>query len=245
MPLRFLILIFFFLFSHNCRAQNSQCSPSSCGKIQNIRYPFRLKSDPKTCGNKRYILSCENNVTILDLYWGKYLVEAIDYINHTIRLVDPNIQEGNCSSLPRYTLSNYNFSYNDPYEQHQWNNEGTVSVELTKSVIFMSCEKPVKSYLYIDTPSCSNGSSGPLSQHKRHSYVVNRRLSISDTADSCRIEVMTLVSNLGKNYSNASSFMDIHDQLTFGFELSWIPGTKPLPIRIGNCIVFNFDYVPE
>ncbi|PON72114.1 Tyrosine-protein kinase [Parasponia andersonii] len=39
-------------------------------------------------------------------------------------------------------------------------------------------------------------------------------------ADSCSVEVMALV-KLGKNESNASSFMDIHDELAHGFELSW------------------------
>ncbi|WVY90639.1 hypothetical protein V8G54_036153 [Vigna mungo] len=85
------------------------CSPSSCGKITNISYPFRLKGDPKVCG--RYELSCENNITVLSLLSGTFHVEAINYNNFTIRVVDPGLQPTNCSSLPRYSLSPYNFTY--------------------------------------------------------------------------------------------------------------------------------------
>ncbi|PON72115.1 Mitogen-activated protein kinase kinase kinase [Parasponia andersonii] len=233
MPLRFLILIFFFHF-HTCIAQTNQCSPSSCGKIHNIRHPFRLKSDPKNCGDKRYILSCENNLTILYLFSGRYQVEAIHYNNQTIRIVDPGVQKGNCSSLPLFFLSGYNFSTYGSYMLHQWNQEETQYVVLSKTVIFMSCEKPVKSHVYIDAGSCSNGGSGgTLSQPKRHSYVlVKGSLSVSDMVDSCGVEVMALVPELGKNDSNASSFMDIHDELAYGFDLSWSPGTTPLPIQL-------------
>ena len=235
MPLRILILIFFFLFNHTCRAQINQCFPSSCGKIQNISYPFRLNSDPKTCGDPRYMLSCENNLTIVYLYSKKYQVEAIHYNNQTIRIVDQGIQKGNCSSLPRYPLTNYNFSYGDPYELRRRDTETFQDIQLTKSVIFVSCEKPVKSHLYIDPASCSNGGSGSalssaLAQSKRHSYViVNGSLSVSDMADTCGVELMVMVSNLVKNYSNSTSFMDIHNDLAYGFELSWLPGTTSLP----------------
>ncbi|XP_062120192.1 rust resistance kinase Lr10-like [Humulus lupulus] len=224
MPLRFLIHIFFFLFI-TCRAQNNQCSHSSCGKIQNISYPFWLKSDPNKCGDQRFVLSCENNVTILNLYSGKYSVEAINYINHTIRVVDPGLQKGNCSSLPRYPLSRYNFRSGDPYELVQWSQDWALQY-MSKTVVFVSCEKTVKSHYYIDTASCSTGS-------KRHSYViVNGSLSVSDMDESCGVELTTLVSVQRNSNSNASSFMDIHNDMAFGFKLSWIRGTTPLQIRM-------------
>ncbi|KAF4399124.1 hypothetical protein G4B88_023718 [Cannabis sativa] len=227
MHLRFLILIFFFFFLFiNCRAQNNQCSPSSCGKIKKISYPFSLKSDPKSCGDQRYVLSCENNITILNLYSGKYSVEAINYINHTIRVVDPGIQKGNCSSLPRYPISRYNFRQGDPYELQQWSTDWTLKL-MSKTLVFVSCEKTVKSHLYIDTSSCSSNG------YKNHSYViVNGSLTVSDLDKSCGVKLTTLVSQHRNNNTNASSFMDIHNEMAFGFKLSWIPGTTPLPIRI-------------
>ncbi|KAK7816420.1 hypothetical protein CFP56_044103 [Quercus suber] len=32
---------------------NHHCAPSSCGNIHNISFPFRLKTDPKRCGDSR------------------------------------------------------------------------------------------------------------------------------------------------------------------------------------------------
>ncbi|XP_024031364.1 rust resistance kinase Lr10 [Morus notabilis] len=230
MPLRFLIFLFLFLFNSNCKAQdngNNLCSSSSCGKIQRISYPFRLKADPKNCGDKSYVLSCENNITVLNLYSGKYIVESINYNNETIRIVDPNIQKGNCSSLPSYSLSYYNFSWNDPYALTQLDRKTYNQVLDTKSIAFMSCENPVKSPLYIDTSSCTNGA---LSQSKRHTYVVvNGSSSVSDMVDSCGVELMAMVTRLGNINGSNVSFMDVHNELAFGFELSWSAGAVPRP----------------
>lgn len=236
MPLRFLICLFLFLFNSNCKAQdngNNLCSSSSCGKIQTIRYPFRLKADPKNCGDKSYVLSCENNITVLYLYSGKYIVESINYNNETIRIVDPNIQKGNCSSLPSYSLSYYNFSSNDPYALTQLDRKTYDQVLDTKSIAFMSCENPVKSPLYIDTSSCTNGA---LSQSKRHTYVVvNGSSSVSDMVDSCGVELMAMVTRLGNINGSNVSFMDVHNELAFGFELSWSAGAVPRPTETSNC----------
>ncbi|KAK7377201.1 hypothetical protein VNO80_02622 [Phaseolus coccineus] len=86
------------------------CPSSSCGKIANINYPFRLKGDPEECGEERYELDCENNVTVLYLYSAQYHVQAINYKNYTVRVVDPALQHHNLSSLPLRFLSRSNFS---------------------------------------------------------------------------------------------------------------------------------------
>jgi len=76
---------------HSCSARKNSnyCSPSSCGNIHNISYPFQLSTDPHSCGNKKYELTCENNRPALYLNKGvRYYVQAINYSNFTIRLVD-------------------------------------------------------------------------------------------------------------------------------------------------------------
>ncbi|RVW72301.1 hypothetical protein CK203_057542 [Vitis vinifera] len=65
------------------------CSPSSCGDMRNISYPFRLQDDPRSCGYPEYELICENNRTMINLHGGTYLVTQINYQNYTIRVVDP------------------------------------------------------------------------------------------------------------------------------------------------------------
>ncbi|KAK8473157.1 hypothetical protein PHAVU_001G069001 [Phaseolus vulgaris] len=57
---RGLIVLLFLLFQIH---GEDACPPSSCGKISNISYPFRLKGDPQGCGLTMYELSCENNIT--------------------------------------------------------------------------------------------------------------------------------------------------------------------------------------
>ncbi|RVW87513.1 Leaf rust 10 disease resistance locus receptor-like protein kinase-like 2.4 [Vitis vinifera] len=72
------------------------CSPSSCGDMRNISYPFRLQDDPPSCGYPEYELICENNRTMINLHGGKYLVTQINYQNYTIRVVDPGRKKDNC-----------------------------------------------------------------------------------------------------------------------------------------------------
>ncbi|XP_034197223.1 rust resistance kinase Lr10-like, partial [Prunus dulcis] len=111
--------------SNNCTANkahdNSDCA-RSCGNI-NVNYPFRLKGDSKHCGNKRFELSCEakgNGTThhaVLSLLSGKYYVQAINYNNFTIRLVDAGVHKikDNYFSHPLYSLAPFNFSYDSVY----------------------------------------------------------------------------------------------------------------------------------
>ncbi|KAL4320782.1 hypothetical protein AHAS_Ahas14G0044900 [Arachis hypogaea] len=88
-----------------------------CGKLSNISHPFRLKAVLKNCGISMYELECEKNVAMLWLPKEvKYKVEAINYKNYTIRLVDPNIEECDCSFLPRHLLYKFNFSDASDYE---------------------------------------------------------------------------------------------------------------------------------
>jgi len=110
------------LVFQTCHSSNitAHCAPSSCGNIRNISYPFRLDTDPQSCGNNNYTLICENNIsTVLYLYSGKYYVQAIDYGNFTIRVVDAGVQD-NCCSIPRYSLAPDNFSDGDPYTWYNY-----------------------------------------------------------------------------------------------------------------------------
>ncbi|KAL7215692.1 hypothetical protein ACSBR1_027777 [Camellia fascicularis] len=84
-----LLLLLHVLFLVNCdalRRNDGNCDSSSCGNIQNIRYPFRFEGDPENCGKKIYELACHNNHPVLNLFsGGKYnYVKAINYNNYTI-----------------------------------------------------------------------------------------------------------------------------------------------------------------
>ncbi|KAJ8770535.1 hypothetical protein K2173_018026 [Erythroxylum novogranatense] len=114
-----LVHVFVSVILHTVDARDTNsCRPSSCGNIPNISYPFRLRTDHKNCGNKDYELSCENNLAlVLNLFSAKYYVQAINYSNYTIRLVDAGVRADDCSSLSRYVETSpcYNGTYSDGY----------------------------------------------------------------------------------------------------------------------------------
>ncbi|KAJ4848985.1 hypothetical protein Tsubulata_018724 [Turnera subulata] len=99
-------LLIFPLTSNNVQARflQSSCPVSSCGDIDNIDYPFRLKTDPPDCGDPAFELSCENNKTVLYFHSGKYYVKDISYTYYTLRVVDVNLADGSCS-LPYRSVS--------------------------------------------------------------------------------------------------------------------------------------------
>ena len=194
------VIVFLYLFLLPHETYSQPCS-SSCGKISNITYPFRLKHDPDHCGNNSYELDCVNNVTVLNLYDGYYLVQSINYNNYTIRVVDPNIQPTNCSSLPHF-LYPYNFSYYNSFNEYfskenssyQYNLlvrfrlHGTHDViDLSMPVIYMKCTGPpgkaVDRY-YTDTASCLD----------QHTYVIVGDPQFGILQPQCRVKLVTLTS---------------------------------------------------
>ncbi|XP_065866289.1 rust resistance kinase Lr10-like isoform X2 [Euphorbia lathyris] len=211
-------ILLLLLLLKTCNA-NSVCSPSSCGKIHNITFPFRLSTDPKHCGNHRYTLHCQNNSTlVLYLYSGNYYVQSINYNNFTIRLVDSGVVADDCSSRPHFPLTNYNFSLQDPFAYHFFNSNpsGILSPKLSTIITFMTCSSPANSPLYVDTSPCLMN----IDNHnqKQYSYVDVGRIVASDLMNNCSIEMMSLLPE--KDYTNRS-FIEIHRDLGFGFELSW------------------------
>ncbi|KAL9342870.1 hypothetical protein Peur_063301 [Populus x canadensis] len=214
---------------HSCSATkntSNYCAPSSCGNIHNISYPFRLNTDPKSCGNKNYELACENNVRpTLYLYMEKYYVQAINYNNFTIRLVDASVQKDDCFSLPHHSLTaeGLRSAYGIYSYRINWANSSVLT--------FLCCENQMLNppdYI-MDASSCKNGSgtaynssssssiSSPSCVNMEgHSYVMVGG-QIQDVPDLCRINLIYYVP---KNMTNMS-YTDVHDILVYGFELSW------------------------
>ncbi|GMY07482.1 rust resistance kinase Lr10-like isoform X2 [Fagus crenata] len=247
---------------------NHQCPPSSCGNILNISYPFRLKSDPETCGDLRYSLSCENNLTVLYLFEGqsKYYVQEINYNNYTIRIVDSGIQKDNYSSTPTYSLNHYKFSsFTSVYTTYQPKRTKTnyIKHKLSRSAVFLSCDckTPVNSLFYLDSSTCidngdqyassnsskdngdqySSNTSISHSKSKRYRYVRVGTTTATDVGDSCKVEQMFLTSWPGNEDPNNISCTDVHNELIYGFELSWLQDYCPSYCRGDNSICFIDD----
>ncbi|KAM7481345.1 hypothetical protein LguiB_005928 [Lonicera macranthoides] len=166
--------------------KNGYCEPSSCDNIHNISYPFQLKGDPENCSDPRYELACEDdlNLTVLYLNSHKYFVQAINYWNLTIRLVDATIQKDNCSSVPRYSLITSDFKAGNAYHPY---NLGVGDFEISKPIYSIKCPYQVNSPLYVDAAPCINGTSSN-STTTSFSYLTFGNMRASNLRDFCSIE---------------------------------------------------------
>ncbi|KAH1215241.1 Rust resistance kinase Lr10 [Glycine max] len=210
------LLVFVLLLVQQICATSEQehaCPPSSCGKITNITYPFLLKGDPKGCGDNRYELACENNVTVLYLYSGKYHVQAINYNNFTIRVVDPGVQQPYCSSIPRYFLSQSNFSAideGDPYLAFQ--NRDYSWEYVFQHIVFLNCRHAViDNEKYVETDPCIKWHS------KGYIYAIAGDLIAKDFEVGCEVKLVAPTSLWGLD-----TYTQMHRALIYGFELSWM-----------------------
>ncbi|EXB93847.1 putative receptor-like protein kinase [Morus notabilis] len=241
-----LVVLIIILHKTSYAGHNKQnCPPSSCGNLNRISHPFRLTTDPQDCGDQRYELSCENSLPFLYLRmpythesrYYKYHVQAINYENSTIRVVDPDLRKDDCSSIPKISISKDDILFENKFETKIkynrvahgcWSLEFPLDYNLIETVLFLACEKPTNSsrlYNWIDrTPRVNNNSASSQSKRLYSYVVVNGNLSFSDLEESCRIDAVTLIRR-GKNL-NTSSYRGIHNELVYGFELSWLPGLE-------------------
>jgi len=249
----------------SCSARKNSivdCAPSSCGNIHNISYPFRVSTDPNSCGNKKYELTCENNRPALYLNKGvKYYVQAIDYSFFTIRLVDADVQKDDCFSVPRHSLIlDYSSDIGD-YSLAYY----------TSTFVFMSCRNPIlsPSHYIVDASSCKNGSnlfnsasniSSPSSQNYSYVFIANSHsyydyydsigyYYMRDIPDLCHVNLMypaPYTFDQPKNETNIISYIDVHHSIVYGFDLSWsgacCDSVKENPCKLatnGYCSTFS------
>ncbi|TKY56098.1 serine/threonine-protein kinase [Spatholobus suberectus] len=198
------------------------CPSSSCGKIHNITYPFRLKGDPGGCGLSGYELDCVNNVTMLTLFSGKYHVQDINYKRYQIRLTDAGVVEDTACSIPRYFLYYGKFSFVSIPDYTTTDSltlgyTGEVYQYWSQSIGVLNCTNPVTDdprYVEVDT-GCDSGG---------HIYaVMGTYFTMGDIKVGCHLKVATFASERLSGSDNGSvSYADIHKRLLDGFWLSWL-----------------------
>ncbi|XP_027066906.2 LEAF RUST 10 DISEASE-RESISTANCEUS RECEPTOR-LIKE PROTEIN KINASE-like 2.3 [Coffea arabica] len=231
-------------FDENCRRYgsfyhskdtSSDRSPSTCGGTDiNLKCPFQFRGDdPDLCPEPHVIeLSCENNRTVLSLdgpYNFSVELNSIDYEQQTLRIFDPGVQKNNCSTLPVHPLSPDDEYRQNPYNDYYFSVE---TVPDAGSLVFVSCKNPVKSKyppLYVDTASCNitaNHFSKVKAPSNYYSYVVVGEIVVaSDIEESCTVYKTLPVDLrfLPDVTAGDISFQDIHNLLSNGLELRWLP----------------------
>ncbi|KAF7133088.1 hypothetical protein RHSIM_Rhsim09G0156400 [Rhododendron simsii] len=184
----FLLLLLLFLVTCSYGNQNQQFF-NSCGGI-NISFPFHLQGDPSyTCNDNDHTLVCdENNRTVLNLPSGKYYVQSINYTDYSIRLVEVGIQTDDiCSPFHLFSSTFLYFTYGGEGRRLY-----TYAAE--SGVVFLRCENPVHSPIYINTTGYCNTTRGDPG-NGYYSYAVAGDVSVLDVADSCLLEAFYLASS--------------------------------------------------
>lgn len=191
------------------------CRPSSCGEIQSIREPFRLEGDPHECGDFEHELVCKNNRTMIDIieFEEKFYVTDINYDHHTIRVVDPRVEKGNCFSTPLYSyVWYYGYSVN-------WK-EG---INIT---VLMNCEQPISDVSYIPITPCSinNVTSSSSQSTQPYNYVY----ALVGGGESMRVNDLkysycTITNIIPTQFLKPGnlSMSDLQEALLQGFDLSF------------------------
>ncbi|KAL1549735.1 hypothetical protein AAHA92_17801 [Salvia divinorum] len=162
-----LLLLFFLLATlpHLSHA-NPLCTPSSCGVIRNISYPFRLNGDPNHCGH--LILTCQHNLTSISLNSQNYYVKAINYQSSTIRVADPSINNDNICSFPISSAYHYPYFFDDSGYSYDYK---------VTFINLMSCPNALKnSSLFTNISSSFNG---------RYSYIKVGHMNASEVPHMC------------------------------------------------------------
>lgn len=184
-----------------CKAGSATSSSSSCGNINNISCPFYLKDHPHKCHGSSYELSCKKNRTILKLTLDDFYVEAINYVDSTVRIIDSGLARNNysCSSTPLHAF----YSYENILSPIQ---------ELNTPITYIDCPAPVTnstSTRYILTSPCSSSSV--------YSYVVIGLMNISEVENNCTVRKTAWVSSAWPDI-NKTSFLGTYEIL-YGIEL--------------------------
>ncbi|WKA07515.1 hypothetical protein VitviT2T_025333 [Vitis vinifera] len=210
------------------------CSPSSCGDMRNISYPFRLQDDPRSCGYPEYELICENNRTMINLHGGTYLVTQINYQNYTIRVVDPRRKKDNCwissplNSIGAYYKENpydsssaWSAGYTLPYK---WNPASPYPSEpIFYTIVLMNCEQSIRDDNYLHIIPCNTR--GSSSSSPTYAYaVVGDYVSVGDIPYSCTIGTSIIIQPL-KSLPEPSnlSMSDLQNYMLLGLQLSFLP----------------------
>ena len=206
------LLIVLLYFLPSCYAK---CTPSACGIFANLSSPFGLKGDSEKCGDRRFELTCENNVTFFSLNSHKYYVKAINYDNSTVRLVDASVNTNDICSFPSVSAYAYQFSRGNPNRPPSIAQSYFSPLRLIH-LHLMRCPHPLQnsSLLTNITTRCPSGS--------EYTYVKVGSMEVSRVEEMCRDEVIVMTSWDFKD-SNNVSLSEIHDSLLYGFELTVCP----------------------
>ncbi|XP_008243304.1 PREDICTED: uncharacterized protein LOC103341540 [Prunus mume] len=226
------ILIFLTFIKVEARNYKQVCSSSSCGEINNISYPFRLRGDPSGCGDPDYELSCVNNKTILEIFPGKYYVKNISYEDQVLRLVDVNFANANRScSLPSGSVEN-----TDGFVQ-DFRFKGVLD-SLGSRFRFVKCSRNISSL-----QEAANHTTIPcLTRNGSYVYAVyDGEYSYYNPQPSCSVVSLAPVDLLHDINYKFPSYEAVMELLEAGFFVGWSLECRDCSLAGKSCVVKSWD----
>ncbi|KAF3431945.1 hypothetical protein FNV43_RR26681 [Rhamnella rubrinervis] len=228
------VLISVFITAIHARNHHPICT-SSCGDIQNISDPFRLKTDPPSCGDTDYELSCQNNQTILEFKSGKYLVKKISYGEHIIRLIDINFSNTGSSSTSCNLPSGRIASSSDITSDCRYLRPGRLELKYSFTS-FLNCSVNITHPAYTRVP-CFGTENNSSSSY--HIYAVYEGYLMPDPPQqSC-----LLLSLAPADYEELKfpSYDRVLELLKSGFDLGWSVMCRDCLLSGFSCTISSWD----
>ncbi|KAL5763437.1 hypothetical protein ACOSP7_019701 [Xanthoceras sorbifolium] len=141
---------------------NQFCPPTTCGEEgPEIRFPFRLNSQPVFCGLEGFELSCFNNNTLLQIPSSSsnsshaFYVQEISYLHSSFTIIDAD--ETTCPVKtrllsPNLTGSKFAFSQSAVYQSALVNcTEKIAQRSILIEVLLIDCISDDKNFVYAIT----------------------------------------------------------------------------------------------
>jgi Wall-associated receptor kinase galacturonan-binding len=201
----------------NNRTKTYRCSPSSCGHLHDIHYPFRLKTDPPQCGSTWFELLCNANEPYLRWQSGKFYVMSISYSDRKINVIDPALMNGTCNP-PTNTLG-LDSAFERPFVICS-KRQDFLGDDHAPMASFVSCSRRIDKSSY---HSCRTEDNSLL-------YVMDGYKTLSNLEPSCRRLSSTYISK----FIGGMKSSEVFDTLGKGFELCW--SQRSLWQSLGFCI---------
>ncbi|WMV16372.1 hypothetical protein MTR67_009757 [Solanum verrucosum] len=151
-------------------------------------------TDPKHCGDDpQFEFTCEDNQTVMSFLSKKLYVQAINYNNRTIHVVDPTLQAQDdlCSFRPQLLF------FDQPYTIFStYYNEFRVA----EPIFMFNCPFAVNNSLtFLEISGC---------KLNRHTYLKIGETNVSEVSDGCTMEFIAMTSwpNIKNAENNISQF---------------------------------------
>ncbi|KAH7571080.1 hypothetical protein JRO89_XS05G0249600 [Xanthoceras sorbifolium] len=177
---------------------NEFCAPTRCSqKGPIIRFPFRLKTQPASCGHEDFELSCLNNTTLIHLPSstnGSYYVQEISYPDSSVTIIDVNDTTCPLQSLTSLNLTNSKFFIGGLTGME------IAVVKCTEKIKTRDGDQPVRRNDFFSNRDQAVGPIDCMSDDKSFVYIVSAMASMDMMPSSCRTtqtaEIMSPVGQL-------------------------------------------------